>query len=572
MAYQMHIPILESSSNNSDCLYLLALLNIVLDHVVKGDFTGELMAQHLVNATVPMELRDLHVETYGAILNYYRVLREVNEGLRDVTPLLRSIQAGFLSIERYASRTRACSHNIEAANALQVYVNMKLSTLKKYTYQLIELQYGAQIREHYSISPLKDLYSPGEVIELTASKNIQLDTVELYTWPSLVRICWFKPSKFNETHYVFRLEIPSASLIESLGLKLRDVQQDLLALYLRFINNSYVLAEFIRVQYEPPRVQLDSPGVIIKGSPLNVTIISNKFYNASLYFNDFEVATMLLKPGLTNLTVDYSSLNYTIGLNRVKLCVNATTETFSQCFDRPVYIELLYPRVRVIAESISIAWLGYTKLLVSNEDQEGLYVTVTNYGKRTIYVSSGEVREMPIYGGPLPIQSVNIKVNVEPLDKSYSTLDLDLSIYVVNMPVVIALIFISVFITVLISGYEQSFILTIASVWRRVQQAPHRAEEFLKSAILKPYELGLNSRIALLYYGLLKKLKLRLPLFNETLREHYIDTLHYLPEKLRGILWKFLMLVEKDLYSSKKPAYQEAETMYRGVSRVASEE
>ncbi|MEM1793829.1 MAG: hypothetical protein QXV30_02450 [Desulfurococcaceae archaeon] len=572
MVYQIHIPILEGSSNSSDCLYLLALLDIVLDHAIKGDSTGELMAQHLVNATVSMELRDLHVKTYRAIIDYYRVLHEINEGLRDVTPLLRSIQAGFDSIERYVGRIRACSHDLEAANALQAYVNVKLSTLKEYTYKLIELLYGAQIREHYSISPLKDLYSPGEVIELVASKKIQLDAVELYAWPSLVKISSFKPSKFNETHYVFKVELPPASLIESPGLTLRDVQQGLLALYLRFINNSYVLAEFVRVQYELPRVQLNSPSIVMQGDSLNVAITSDRFYNASLYFNDFEVAAMLLKPGLTNLTVNYFSLNYTTGLNRVKLCVNATIETFSQCLDRLVYIEPLYPRVRVIAENMSIAWLGYTTLLISNEDLEDLYVTVANYGERTIYVPSGGIEGIPIYSGLLPIQIIDLKVKVEPLDKSYSTLDLDLSIYVINMPIVIALIFISTLITALISGYERGFMLTIASVWRRVRQAPRGAEAFLKSTVLKPYELGLNSRIAMLYYSFLKKLKLRLPLVNETLREHYASTLHYIPEKLRGVLWKFLILVEKDLYSSKKPAYQEAEAIYRGASSIVAEE
>ena len=573
LVHQIHTPILKTSSSNSDCLYFLALLNIVLDHAIKGDSTGELMARYLVNASTPADLRDLHVRTYKTIIDYYRALHGVSEGLQNTALILRNVQERLDSIEVYASRLGTCSHDPEAAKTLRVYVSMKLNTLREQVYQLIiKSIYETQNEGLYTIKPLKDSYSPGEVVEVIASKNIQLSAVETYEWPNLVKISEFKPSEVNETHYLFKVELPPASLIESLGLRLRDVRQCLLALYLRLTNGSYMLAGFTRIQYRLPGVQLGSPSVIEYGSPLRVTIISDESYNASLYFNDFKVATLLLKPGSTTLTIDYYLTNYTIGLNKVKLCVNATTETFSRCLDRPVYIEPLYPHVRVIAENVSIAWLGYVALLINNVDQKDLHVKVFNYGEKSVYVPSGGTQEILVYGGFLPVQLVNLVVEIEPLNESYRTLNLNLSIYVVNMPVIIALIFITIFITTLVSGHERSFIPVVVGVWRRVQHVPRRAEALARNFILKPYELGLNSRVALLYYSLLKKLKLRLPTPNETLREHYVSISHSTHERLRRILWRFLLLVERDLYSSKKPTYQEAETTYRGALSAAGEE
>ncbi|MFN3268750.1 MAG: hypothetical protein ACK416_05785, partial [Zestosphaera sp.] len=212
-------PILKPSSSSSDCLYFLAILNIVLDHAVKGDHTGELMASYLVNAAVPTTLRDSHVRTYEVILNYYEALSKVSEDSQKVASLLRSVQSGLDSVGSYASRLEACSHDIEAAKTLRVHINMKLETLREQVYQLIKSGYATQNGGFYTINPLKDTYYPNEVVELVVLKSIQPSTTEVYEWPSLVKIREFRPNEANETHYVFRLELPSAALIESLGLK-----------------------------------------------------------------------------------------------------------------------------------------------------------------------------------------------------------------------------------------------------------------------------------------------------------------------------------------------------------------
>lgn len=565
-AYQVQAPALSSSSN-TDCLYLLELMDIVLDYAIKGDTNGELMSHYLLESAVPTELRSLHVNAYRAVLNYYSILRGVEGSLS--TSLPRLAQVNLEHIESYANRLAGCSRDREGARAILASINSKIRRLEEFAFQITKFHYVNQTGEGYYILQLKDLYLPYEAVELVVSKELQPGSVEVYTYPDHVKISDFKPAEINETHCKFTVDLPSAFTIEMLHSTI--AQEVPLALYLRLVNGSYRPVALLKVQYGLPNIQLDFPRAIKYSEPLNITLVSDRLYNATLYFNNFKFAAMLLRPGMTHISLDYSSLNYTFGLNRVKLCVNATRETLSRCFDRPVYIEPLYPRVKVVAENVSIAWLGYAALLIRNEDAGDVRVTVIDLSPKTLFLAGGEMQEVEIYSGFLPIQVVNLRVVVEPTNEVYSTLEQSLSVIAINVPALILLTVASVLVVPSVAGHERSFTLAFTSALGKAQRASPSTKAPLKSGILKPHELGLNSRIAELYYTLLRKLKLRLPLLSETLREHYTATLGLTPEKLREKLWRLLLLVERDLYSSKKPAYKEAEGLYSGVLDATTE-
>ncbi|MEM4535350.1 MAG: hypothetical protein QW764_04850, partial [Desulfurococcaceae archaeon] len=195
-----------------------------------------------------------------------------------------------------------------------------------------------------------------------------------------------------------------------------------------------------------------------------------------------------------------------------------------------------------------------------------------DYTKRTFTVPSGGVLSIPVYSGILPVQVLDLRIKVEPLSEQYDAFSLSLSVYVVNIPVLLVLTLISIILIPMVSEHEKSFVVTFTSYWKKAQAIPRKLENLAREALLKPYEMGLGSRIAMLYYNLLKKLKLGLPKESETLREHYKQISHQIPEGLGKLLWRFLLMVERDLYSSKKPLYEEAEKAYQGVLSASSEE
>ncbi|MEM1803948.1 MAG: hypothetical protein QXR80_05570, partial [Desulfurococcaceae archaeon] len=361
---------------------------------------------------------------------------------------------------------------------------------------------------------------------------------------------------------------PGARLLSDYGVRSREVW---LALYFRFQNNSYMLASLLKAEYGLPRVQLDAPVTTRYRDNITVTMLSDGVFDASLYMNDVEVLNTTLQPG--NNTVSVNCPPYCrVGHNVIKLCVDATDKTIQYCFARPIYVEPVYPSVKVLSDDISIAWLGYVRILIVNEDQVDVYVTMIDYTKRTFTVPSGGVLSIPVYSGILPVQVLDLRIKVEPLSEQYDAFSLSLSVYVVNIPVLLVLTLISIILIPMVSEHEKSFVVTFTSYWKKAQAIPRKLENLAREALLKPYEMGLGSRIAMLYYNLLKKLKLGLPKESETLREHYKQISHQIPEGLGKLLWRFLLMVERDLYSSKKPLYEEAEKAYQGVLSASSEE
>jgi hypothetical protein len=108
----------------------------------------------------------------------------------------------------------------------------------------------------------------------------------------------------------------------------------------------------------------------------------------------------------------------------------------------------------------------------------------------------------------------------------------------------------------------------------RVISRVKREVSGLLESVLKPYVLGLGSRVAELYYTLLRKLGIRLPHQYETLREHYAEAISSITRKntIRELLWRILVLTERDLYSQRKPRIEDVEKLYKGVLSESSEE
>jgi hypothetical protein len=71
----------------------------------------------------------------------------------------------------------------------------------------------------------------------------------------------------------------------------------------------------------------------------------------------------------------------------------------------------------------------------------------------------------------------------------------------------------------------------------------------------------------------LKKIVGRLPQPSETLREHYrrVVAATAKSNRVKELVWRLLQLVERDLYSDKKPSYEEGLELSRGILSAAKE-
>ncbi|MGC8975475.1 MAG: hypothetical protein ACP5KB_04675, partial [Thermoprotei archaeon] len=161
-----------------------------------------------------------------------------------------------------------------------------------------------------------------------------------------------------------------------------------------------------------------------------------------------------------------------------------------------------------------------------------------------------------IFVGVLPASIIDLRVVIESSSPVMEPYVFSSSVLVFN-PVTTALLgFASLALIVVISGREENFMFFVRGLIPegRVTRVFRKT---LSEVLTAPYKI--SSKIAELYYATLQKMRVPLPEAYETLREHFRKTAFR--EPLRSVFWKFLLLVEKDLYSSRKQSYEDAVTL-----------
>lgn len=556
-------------STQIDCLYLLSLLDKTMDLALRRDSNSLTYAEMMLRAHgIPLDLRDHHRETYRIVSEFIRLTTET-PGSSDVIQRAYEIQSKIETIREYVARLEACSLNQEAARMLRINIGFKLNDIYADIGKIIALK-SQDLMEMFQ---LREEYKPNEEIKLEIQRSLGVKAIEIYAWPSLIRISEYMHSEENETHIVFNIRVPTAIEIEVAGAKPVGRYDLMLALYTRFYNETYSLIGFTRVAYTRPSVWITSPSVIRRGTQLYVNVTSDGEYNVTVWLNRQSAMTTTITPGLNAIYIDYMNMNYTIGYNDVVICFEPGVNTLSTCIERQVIIEPNYPRVRITSSPAFISWLGTMQLVISNEDfTDTLVVIDSSWEERYINLPSGGTAYIEIFVGPFPVYLINNKITIQPTNETYDTMIQDLTILAINIPSIIIFMILSSLVIPTVSSRERGFIFLIATTWRGLEKPVEKTKADKQAMLLKPYEMGLGSNIALMLYGLIRKLKLRQPALHETLREHYVDASRYLSRKIRDAYWKMLLLAERDLYSSRKPKLSEAEELYYGVLSATTED
>ncbi|MDW8083039.1 MAG: hypothetical protein RMI56_04475 [Sulfolobales archaeon] len=546
-----------SRSSSTDCLFLMFALDRVLDYVLRGDSSGEVLAQYLLNAPLPEFLRSLHARTYRLVLDYYAV---VSSGTAAGLAELRKLSSGLGDIGAYAGELSKCSHDPEAARVLKSGVESKLSAIAEVVNLAIEnAGRGACGDLEFSISPRKSAYLPGDSVEVGLASSREVPFLEVYTWPQLtlverIRGCGTSPC-------YLKLGIPGARALVELGLEPSPVSS--FALVAKLGNSTCVLG-LIKVAYSTPDLRVELPRTARRGDPVLVSVDLRDEYEVSAYLNGVLVYGSRAS-GRVVLEVDTGREPVTLGLNELRVCVSASLRTLPKCFRSVFTVEPRQPKVEVHVPRVVVSWFGYATISIVSGESGSVSGTVLVNGVR--------VRDLVIEGpgtaivtalvGVLPVQRVPVVADFSAA--GYDRLVLSYEVVSFNVASTLATVFAAVLLSLSVSSREKLLTVVVAGALR----PGGRLRRFTGAlaGVLKPYALGLGSSIALLYYDLLKKLKVRQPLEPETLREHFRNSVEpsALKSSVKNLLRRMLELVERDLYSRRKPDYGEASGVYRGV-------
>jgi len=561
-----YAPLAKASSNEEpDCLFLLAVLDRVLEYAASGNYDGMLLASYMLNASVPRDVRAIHERVYGLVLDYYTVIAlENNVSISKLRKLLSELS----EVQTYIDKLSRCSHDPEGAKALRVRVSSMLNALTSSINRLVEdFAYRACGEFSYELSPLMNTYSPGDRIIISVKSEVSEVRVELYTWPQLQPLA--QSPLCTGRNCLLEVEIPGArSLIE------RGIAVDLVthfALIAR-VGGSTCFLGLLRVSYLMPNLVVGVPTIVRKGGNTSITIRASETYEATVYLNN-----ALVYSGVADsdgVLLELSTLEEPVrtGVNTLRVCVNATTRTLPHCLQSVFVVEPRYPEVGVYVPKVSVSWLGYTTISLVNKESVIVDGSVSVNGLRVYRGSleSSTPTTIAVFTGYLPIQRVVVEARFRATG-DYDEALVEYEVICVSILPSIAVASTALAVPLLISSAENSFTVAIRS--RLMAAGATRRVYKSLAKVLEPYVLGLGSSIASLYYSLLRKLGVRSPLDQETLREHFSSAIESSPLKagIKKLLWVFLTLVERDLYSRRKPEYEEASELYRGVLSEARE-
>ena len=556
----------------SDCTYLIVILEKTINYTTTLDYTGELVARIMLNTPVDPSLQVLHRQVYKLLIDYYLAVNSTSPSLN----LLREIYRGIDTVVEYTRRLQACSQS-PGAIAVRTRIELKLRDLKLRLEDLIAL-YSTSPQQVLVYIPEK-IYEPGE--EICVRVVLLNETCSVNTASLIYRDVLVETSSFNcnGVECVAFLRVPLASSVQNIIEK--GIVKYTISIGGVCSSVEFRIYRFVDSRYEYPQLFIEAPTTTIRGSVVSITV----------YTTSSELSGVLLVENtagtnpLMNITVTTTPREYrlladkplfTTGINTLRLCVNASDKTLPYCLEKPIIVEPKYPSISVKTTTTSITWTGSIPIYLTSASEAEYNVQVYLNGRVIAEprILGRDISTIVVSSGFYPFSIVNLTVIIrDPSgvfdDYSYSTL-----IASVNISTLLVILVGGSALTVLLREYERLFILSLRTSSVRVASRVKREISGVLKSILEPYVLGLGSRIAELYYTLLRKLRIRLPHHHETLREHYAEAVVSTTRRglIRELLWRILELSERDLYSKKKPRIEDAEKLYKGVLSASREE
>ncbi|MCI4462377.1 MAG: hypothetical protein JHC12_05440 [Thermogladius sp.] len=562
-----------------DCTYLLAILEKTLEHALTLDPTGLDLARVLANATVSSDLADLHAEAYALIIDYYNAMKEPN--LTNVSELY-NLYNNLGRIEDYASRLRACAADPTSASTLSVRISFLLAGLKSRVMGVLDSLGGGNSPISLTVDTNK-VYEPGEDIPILVSSNRADCTVRSITLAAGSIPINTTPLNCTNTACQVVMEAPLASdltsYLASIGVSPEDVSKFTVIASATCGGVKIELYRLITIGYSTPRLILEAPATVVRGSMLNISIVSQSGVLQGTVFvknavNETSLGNITIGEAPLILSLDTSGQYFKVGVNIIRVCVEAGNATLPYCIEKPVVVEPRYPHVVVEASPVYITLDGWVQVPLLSYESRELESTVAVSASGGVKASVENNTVVSLYASLLPVSVANLSVEVYDPRGYYDTYYYSQSILVVNISSLIILTLIGSIVLVLIRDREKAFVVALTTLgWPRVREKMGRTANKVEK-LLEPYTHGLGSRIAQLYYGVLKKIVGRLPQPSETLREHYrwVVAATAKSNRVKELVWRFLQLVERDLYSDKKPSYEEGLELSRGILSAAEEE
>ncbi|MCX8198514.1 MAG: hypothetical protein N3E36_00555 [Sulfolobales archaeon] len=559
----------EQLSKSTDCSFLLIILDKVLKQAIELDVGGLWLSKALYNASIQSGFTEVHREVYGALIDYFKTIDVIAKPLEDrnnvseIILLLNRVESKLSnSLSKYINALFQCIHEPLEAASLKAMVSLKADELLNNVIPrlLNNITLLLYAEANLDIVLNKEKYMPGEEVTIFLKplrQDIAFNKVRIAAWPSLRVITDLNVARYNETHYLSLYETPTLTKIYEQELTVikgigESVVQLAVVVVARSMNGSFMALKPFTVAYRTPSIKLSMPSRVYLGDVVVINISSDDFYYGELRINNVNILNVTLKPGFNSFTINLSDYNVSVGISTLELFVESTDYTLSYRAMASFLVEAKVPRIEVVLPNVILTSRGLTSLIIINRETWNLpiKVHVRVNGRKVVEEELKEELFLRVFTTMLPISTINVEVVAE--SPGHQPYVYEAAVLTINMLSTLATGLGIVLLTASLFRSERGFMIVLQELIERGKR--RRAARIIKTILELPYSI--SSQIAELYYNLLRKLKQPHPELHETLREHYARMT--LAKKLKNYLWRLLLLVERDLYSKKKPFYEEA--------------
>lgn len=565
------------SETSIDCGFLLALLNLELDHAINYNvLQGIEIAQLMLNMSLPSKILSMHRQVYRAFLDYFSVLKT----LRDLEytnisvqsmlrVLIRTREIFATSLNTYIDQLASCTVDRDTAiklrdNALSL-INIFMNTV--YPSLVQSILYRLSESKLIDIDLHGDVFKPGEsiLIEITPLINeIHVIKIEIAHWPTLRGLVKLNNYTYVDNKILVTYRAPYLYEVRDL-LVGNTVQLAVVVIYI-FHNTTLSYAKLFEVTYGYPDVVVNTSSRVKYGEGLFLNLVSNSTYNFTVLVNNKRVLNTTLVPGINTYIIPFNATLFKIGYNSLQVIIDETPSTVKYIVEKSFIVETLIPHIVVQTPAITVGWVGNVPVTIVKHDKNPINLTIFINGKEVL----NKTLEDSVY-------CLNVALNALFLDTLridiYFTNEYGAQVPVYNKEILyingLSMTVLTIVTILLVSLVKKELFLLPRHglntgkhlvTWRTRSQRP----------LIKPeIAYSVRSKATSIYYGLLSKLRLPQPSLQETLREHYRRL------RLRGVLakllWRILVLVERDLYSDRKPSYEEIIELVNEAEKVAGE-
>ncbi|WP_434731759.1 hypothetical protein WLZ34_02600 [Thermogladius sp. KZ2Tp1] len=558
LALVLALPLLSldrAEETGLDCQALIASLYKVMEASLSGNNSAGLLDLYS-KAVLPPPISQLHGRVVEDLADLHDVLNSVfNESsvaatLEHIADLSKRLRT---DVESYVETLTACSVDKSSASLYSGKVYTLLDRVDSLLNQAMVYLATSSSSSSIKVYPSSQTLAPGDTVSfkiVVLEEGVFNGSIVLAVLPGLATLVSEEIPVSTGVNKI-DVSIPPASKLSEVLTAGRYIV--VAHVGIRDPINSSVLS-LLTLDLYTNNITVNVPRVVRPGELVSASIVPAEGCFASILLDRDVIFEGYLREEGAVVTFRIPD-NATPGTHYLEVRLEPGFRYLGGTVSIPLLVER--PEIPVVVEAPTV-YVGLSNtipVLVRALGNASRIVVVTSSGERE--VSNEGITYLN--GGLGLFDRVEAVIEVYPVEGSvYQPTVHRVSVLYINPLTLLSIGLAVTFVFPLLVVHEKGVYLALKRVGSR-----GGGRSLLRGVSRFRDYLSTHLPVAGLYYRLLMELGFRKPEAQETLREHFASL--RINTAIKSLLWRLLLLVERELYSRDKPKREEAESVVREI-------